>query len=1132
MDRKILLTGGLLLLFALILSVGQVAGQAVYGSIFGTVTDQTGAAIPGAEVTITDVGKGTKFVVMTNQDGNYVKERLIPGRYQVSVSASGFKTAVVEVEVMADVAARTDVVLEPGEITEEITVTAEAPLLKTDRADVSTSFDREEIIDLPIVDRNFTQFQLLTPGTQKLAVFQHASSENPQGSIQIQVNGQHFSGTYFELDGTDNRDPILGIIVINPPLESISEMKITTQDYDAEFGVATGAVITAQTKSGTNEVHGSAFWFRRNDEQSARNPFTQTVPIGGDPNKLIPDTLFNQFGGSLGGPIMKNKWFIFGDYQGTRRKNGGSVLTTVPTEAARRGDFSEFGIPIFDPLTGNPDGTGRRQFEFNGKKNVIPPDRLSPQALALIRQLPLPNLPGLDRNFSASGIEAFDDDAFDIRSDAYLTENFHLFGRYSLQDFRRQLPGAFGDLLGGPNLDVSRFAGRSDVRNQSLATGFDYVLGPSVVTDFRFGWFRYRVNVLPGGVGTSPAADAGIPGLNVDDFFTSGMPAFFVNGTGGFQIGFALGINGCNCPLKESEEQVQFVNNWSITRGNHSTKFGVDFRRAYNLRVPSDRHRAGELTFNPERTADIGGVGGGLGVATFLIGDVSSFTRFVSPSFDAAERQNRLFFYGQDKWRMTPKLTFNYGVRWEIIFPETVNGDGNGGWLDLNTGEIRVAGIGDIGRDGNVETDLGAWAPRLGLAYQLNERTVLRIGYGRSFDIGTFGSIFGHFATQNLPVLSAQDLAPANNFDRVFNLADGPPPPVFPEVPANGRIPLPDGIFARARPDRVRLATVDAWNVTIQHQLSENWSVEIAYVGNKGTHVFSGFDGSTPTVPINQPTIEGFGVLSTNERKPFFRKFGWTQGIDFFCNCHDNNYNSLQLKVIRRFAQGFSLNANYTYGKVLNHDATQILFNDKLGYGPPTFDRTHTLIVSSLWELPFGRGKRWGTGWSRALDLVLGGWQINQTTTASSGRPFTPSYRDCGQDQDVGLCRPSLVGDPTPSDQNRNQWFIPASQVLTQNGQVSGPWQRPQPGTFGTIGRGALRGPQFFQTDMAFFKNIQITERIKAQFRAEAFNVFNVVNLGIPESCIDCNLALAGKITSTEPFTIQRQWRWAIRLEF
>ncbi|RMG56521.1 MAG: TonB-dependent receptor, partial [Acidobacteria bacterium] len=505
---------------------------------------------------------------------------------------------------------------------------------------------------------------------------------------------------------------------------------------------------------------------------------------------------------------------------------------------------------------------------------------------------------------------------------------------------------------------------------------------------------------------------------------------------------------------------------------------------------------------------------------------------FVSPSFDAAERQNRLFFYGQDKWRMTPKLTFSYGVRWEIIFPETVNGDGNGGWLDLKTGEIRVAGIGDIGRDGNVETDLGAWAPRLGLAYQLNERTVLRVGYGRSFDIGTFGSIFGHFATQNLPVLSAQDLAPANNFDRVFNLADGPPPPVFPEVPANGRIPLPDGIFARARPDRVRLATVDAWNVTIQHQLSENWSVEIAYVGNKGTHVFSGFDGSTPTVPINQPTIEGFGVLSTNERKPFFHKFGWTQGIDFYCNCHDNNYNSLQLKVIRRFAQGFSLNANYTYGKVLNHDATQILFNDKLGYGPPTFDRTHTLIVSSLWELPFGRGKRWGTGWSRALDLVLGGWQINQTTTASSGRPFTPSYRDCGQDQDVGLCRPSLVGDPTPSDQNRNQWFIPASQVLAQNGQVSGPWQRPQPGTFGTIGRGALRGPQFFQTDMAFFKNIQITERVKAQFRAEAFNVFNVVNLGIPESCIDCNLALAGKITSTEPFTIQRQWRWAIRLEF
>ncbi len=341
--------------------------QAVYGSIFGTVTDPTGASVPGAKVTITSVGQATTTEVTTNAAGNYTVTRLIPGLYNVRAEAPGFKAhEVTDMEVFADVSNHVDMELQVGAVAETVTVTAEdVPLLKTDRADVATLYTQKQVSELPIFDRNFTRFTLLTPGSAQLG-WQHASSENPQGSIQTMVNGQHFSGTSFQLDGTDNRDPILGIIVINPTLESVTHSKVTNQNFDAEFGMASAGVITAQTKSGTNDWHGSAFMFRRNDETQARNPFTQATP---NPltGKLLPDSLWNQFGGSLGGPIIKDKLFAFGDYQGTRRELGSTVLTTVPTALMRSTclaglacDLSDYSPQIFDPNTGNPaTGDGR-----------------------------------------------------------------------------------------------------------------------------------------------------------------------------------------------------------------------------------------------------------------------------------------------------------------------------------------------------------------------------------------------------------------------------------------------------------------------------------------------------------------------------------------------------------------------------------------------------------------------------------------------------------------------------------------------------------------------------------------------------------------------------------------------------
>ncbi|MCA1583462.1 MAG: carboxypeptidase-like regulatory domain-containing protein [Acidobacteria bacterium] len=412
--RRRLIVASVLACAVTALGVHSVSAQAVYGSISGTVRDNSGGVLPGVTVTITSLERQTTDAVVSNESGFYVKDRLLPGTYEVKAELAGFKQAVYTgVNVSVDTNAALNIALELGEVSEQVTVTGFTPLLRTDRADVATTFESRQLTDLPVLDRNFTKFVLLTPGTQQLG-WQHAASENPQGSTQTMVNGQHFSGTTYQLDGTENRDPILGIIVINPTLESIRETKITSQNYDAEFGQATAGVVSVQTKSGTNELHGSAFEFFQSDKFQSRNPFTQFAadPLTG---RFLPETKKNQFGASVGGPVLHNRWFFFGDYEGTRSTVGGSRLGTVPTEAARRGDFSAYGVPIFDPLTGAP--ASRAQFA----NNQIPQGRLSPQALAVLRLIPTPNAPGRENgtidNYVASGSETFEANSFNLRLD-------------------------------------------------------------------------------------------------------------------------------------------------------------------------------------------------------------------------------------------------------------------------------------------------------------------------------------------------------------------------------------------------------------------------------------------------------------------------------------------------------------------------------------------------------------------------------------------------------------------------------------------------------------------------------------------------------------------------------------------
>jgi hypothetical protein len=1124
--------------------------QAVYGSIVGNVTDSTNAAVPRAKVTVRDLGKGVSYATATNETGNYSQTHLIVGVYEVRVEAPGFETYVQQnVNVSVDLATQVNAQLRPGAVGEVINVTAEAPLLKTEKSDVSDTMTQKAVMELPVFSRDMSRLYFLVPGVQASGTT--AASEQPQDIYRPNIGGQYWGGISFQLDGTDNRESVLGEPVITPNLDSVSELKITTTAYDAEFGQASQAVISAQTKSGTNALHGSAFWYRRDQHGAARDPFAQAQPIVGTGGKFIPPTLWNQYGGSVGGPIQKDKTFFFGDYQGTAQKNGGSLLTRVPTAAERGGDLSDLGTPIFNPCNGtncNVDPSARQQFT-NG---VIPTSLLSPQALALLNYIPLPNITsatGAAPNYAASGAGIVNWNSFDTRVDRYQTEKLHMFGRYSFLQVSQTNPGAFGLEAGGPTYSTTAFSGAASLRDQSLAYGLDYVISPKWLTDFRFGFFRYRVFVNPNGLGTSPAKDAGAPGLNLDNFYTSGMPAFYLQGTGGFNFGYALSVNSCNCPLNEQENEFQWVSNTTHNVGNHAIKFGVDVRFQQNLRVPSDSHRSGEIQFSATTTE--GPNGGGLGLATFLLGDVSSFARYVSNSTNAAERQKRLFTYIQDTWRITPKLTLNYGLRWEIYFPQYVNGASNGGFQNLATGEVKITGQNGVGMNGNIGTALTHFAPRLGIAYQLDRKTVIRTGYGRSYDVGVFGVSFGHNVTQNVPVLANQSLNPANPWLPVFTLNQGPTPldptTILASQPKgpNGNPILPNGIAPNVLPvssnNTMRLPVVDAWNFTLERQFTPSVVFSLAYVGNHGYHVTAGGTNYN----INQPTIAGFGTLNTNQRRLFYNKFGWTQSIKYFADDASVKYNSLQVRGEKRFAGGLMMQGNFTWASAFDFANDYFLWSHDLDYGRENGVRRFVFNLNNVYELPFGKNKMFLKDASRGLDAVVGGWQLSSIWLWGSGLPFTPSYLDCGKDEDTGPCRANLVGSASVSNPGPSGWFAVATPgtsgsgcintatatgELNANGCTRGPWSRPAAGSFGNVARNSFFGPHIFNADFSLTKNFAVNEKVNAQFRIESFNTFNHVNLGQPTATVDS--PTAGQIFGLANLSQMRKWQFALRVHF
>jgi len=1051
----------------------------------------------------------------------------------VVIEAPGFsKVASGNLEVHVDESARYDARMTVGDVSTQVEVTAAAPLLQSDRADVAQTFSSKQINDLPNIGRNLQSMELLQPGSAKLG-WQHASDENPQNSVQMVVNGQLFDSMGYELDGTTNQDPILGIIVINPTFDSVSEVKQSLQNFDAEFSYVGGGMASYSTKSGTNAFHGDVFEYLQLNTPGfttfAANPF----------NGLPPATYRqNQFGGSSGGRIIKDKLFFFGDMQFNRQSQGAAVVTSVPTALNRSGNFSDWlafnkNYQIYDPTTGNAaTGVGRTPYA----NNTIPTSQLSPQAQKIMAFFPQPNFLQIANspfvnNYSANGAVAIHGNSYNTREDYYLNPKNTIFGRYSYQGFTEDAPGVFGLEAGGPAF--GNYAGSSVASNQSVAIGWTNTISSTLINEFRFGWMRYHVFDVPNGFGTSPAQDAGIPGLNLDKTYTSGMPYFNIaSPNDAFILGYSLGANQCNCPLTQTESQFQFVDNLSKTVGRHTFKMGADLRYALNLRVPSDSHRAGELTFNGGATGNVAtagqGVSQGIGLATFELGDVTNFGRYVSSSTNAAERQKRFFWYGQDEWHPNAKLTLSLGLRWEMLFPETVNGPGNGATLNIHDGLMYVFGVGGVSSHGIQTMNWKNFAPRFGVAYQINSKTVVRGGFGWGYDLGVFGSNFGHNVSQNPPVLANQSLQPANGFSSVFTLAQGPSTLAPITVSSSGTFPLPANINPKFRPDTITLPQVYQYNVAIQRQVSSKVAFTAAYVGNSNRH---GFMGTSNTINPNEAVFVP-GVSNTNIDRPYFGRFGWTNDLSYYCDCANEHYNSFQSTVKISAWQGWTMQGSYTYqrqfGDGWGYDSNYYFLYDRAaGQGYSNLLPRQQWIFAQTYDVPFGHGRKFGSGISRAADLALGGWTVSGITTYYSGFPFSPSLENYGgqggQPNQGPNNRPNLgSGDPYAGAQgNRNQWFV---------GGVGSTFLIPSANTFGNYPINTLYGPRFIQQDLTLAKTFRFTERIGLTLRADAENAFNHTNLGGPNN--DVQSPNAGQITGIAGGGVMRRLQFSGTIKF
>ena len=690
----------------------------------------------------------------------------------------------------------------------------------------------------------------------------------------------------------------------------------------------------------------------------------------------------------------------------------------------------------------------------------------------------------------------------------------------------------------------------------------------------------------------------GIPNANGTPLsLYGGMPQFEINvPANGQNEGNAEFLGTTANPNTQQEHQYQFVNNWSHQLGTHNIKFGADFRyaKAHLINVESNALRSGTFQFFNTTTSGTTAAGvssPGLGWATFLLGDTSLFWRTQTADTSATTHQYRFFTYAQDQWRVTPKFTVDYGLRWEFYTPEAIDKAGTGGLLDLNNGAILIGGVGSINKSMNVTNSFTNFAPRLGIAYQVHPNTVVRAGFGTVYGQGWAGNTFGDVLTGSFPTQIQQTLGVGGNLGYAFNLTQGPPGYTFPTIPSSGIYPLPNGITQSARPRHVILPTVNGWNVVVQQEVSSTMSFQVGYVANQAYH---NMHDSSPGYDTNQPTLNGFSRVNPNhvtnggascstyplgvlpvgqpgvpaeclytqaERSPWFdgtaqkqlgvkygAPYGWQQRVDFFDAEATGSYHSLQVIMNKRFAHGLQFQSNYVWSHALDHESYQFLISPAIGRGNSYYNRRNSFVFSGNYNLPFGHGGFIGANVPGWANEVIGGWQVNAAWRLQSGLPFSTNYQNCSNDNDQCTGFLNKVSKFAPNQGSFNpqthsvQYFTPSPYVLSSPNDPApttptsyGPFARPAVATWGNVGRNQLWGPNFDNLDASVSKTFPIREGVTFQLMAQAFNAPNHVNLGGVNNCFDCQNSGAGQISSTasnQEGTSMRALQFAGRFQF
>ncbi|HEY3135929.1 MAG TPA: TonB-dependent receptor [Blastocatellia bacterium] len=1081
--------------------------QTLYGSIVGNVTDSSGAAVNKATVTIKNRETNLSRDTTTDEAGNYSFPTVQTGSYGMTVTVSGFKTYTrTEIPVTLNTVTRVDVALEVGQVTEAVSVTAEAPLLQTDRAEVRAELGDKALNNLPVtLGRNYQNLFGTLPGFN-IPTEAHSVPTNPSRSLRFNVNGVSASINNTRIDGASSTNPWLPhITAYVPSLEAIEVVNVVTSSYDAEQGLAGGAVVNVQIKSGTNQFHGSAFEYWSNKILKARNYFT---PVGVEKGAFN----YNQYGGTIGGPIKRNKLFFFVSYEGTKDYEAAFRTGSVPTAALRRGDFSASPNPIYDPTTGNADGSGRKAFD----NKQIPSNRWDPISLKILSALPLPNLPGETNNLFTQGPFAFDRWTIDSKITYNITSKLTSFFRYSVLDYSIKNSTQFGDTLEGNPLStftgITSNAGTGHGNTYNLSVGANYMVTPNLIIDGNFGWVRLNTDSEHPTIGQNIGLDVlGIPGTNGPERYQSGYPKFAFGYTD-------VGTNEDFMPYYRRDDNYQYVANATWIHGRHEIRGGLDFyllgmnHIQPEFTVGGSANPRGWFNFGAGPTQIKGGPGGNNfnQFASFLLGVPTSIGKRVLTEKPYSARSWSYSTYLRDRWQVTPKLTLSYGTRYEF-FPMATRANHGFELYDLNLNKMLIGGIGSVPEDLGVEVSKTLFGPRLGIAYRPTGDFVLRAGYGITNDPYPLGRPL----RTNYPILVELVNNGPNSLTPVSKLSAGIPAVPTPGLD-NGVIDIAGNITAITMPHKFNRGYVQSWNVTLQKGIKWGFVGEVGYVATRQIRELGFLD-------LNWADI---GKGSAGQQ--LFAQFGRTASTRLVSPIGNSTYDAFQARLQRRFRNGYSFETNYTFSKSIAL-ASNVSGSDDLApiqipkyyylnRGVSTLDRPHRLNITNILDVPFGKGHKWLNS-GGAASAILGGWQINNLINIHSGSPFGisasgTSLNAPGSSQRADQVKPevAILGGHGPGQPYFDTTaFAPVTEVR-----------------FGTAGPNILRGPRYSNWNFGLFRRFQVNERIDIQFRGEAFNFTNTPHFGNPGNSVTTASSF-GIISSASG---ERFFRFGLRIGF